>query len=252
MDQFSLAGRVALVTGAGGGLAEGICSSLAAVGAAIVCVDVDEAKAEARAERLQGAGATAGVVACDVSDRGAVEAAVAAAAATFGGLDILVNNAAIYPSRPWTEIDESEWDRVLAVNLKGYFLMARATFPHLTARGRGRIVNIASITVFGGWTNLLAYVSSKSGIVGFTHALAREVGPDGVTVNTISPGAFPTAAEAIHPDPAGYNQYVLDHQSLKRRGVAEDVGNVVAFLASDAASFITGQHIQVDGGWVMH
>jgi 3-oxoacyl-[acyl-carrier protein] reductase len=252
MEQFSLAGRVALVTGAGGGLAEGICTSLAAVGAAVVCVDVDEAKAQARADRLRAAGATASVVACDVSDRGAVEAAVAAAAAIFGGLDILVNNAAIYPSRPWTEIEEAEWDRVLAVNLKGYFLMARATFPHLKARGRGRIVNVASITVFGGWTNLLAYVSSKSGIVGFTHALAREVGPDGVTVNTISPGAFPTAAEAIHPDPEGYNQYVLEHQSLKRRGVAQDVGNVVAFLASDAASFITGQHIQVDGGWVMH
>ena len=252
MDQFNLAGRVALVTGAGGGLAEGICSSLAGVGAAVVCVDVDEAKAQARAERLKAAGATASVLACDVSDRGAVEAAVAAAAAMFGGLDILVNNAAIYPSRPWTEIEEAEWDRVLAVNLKGYFLMARATFPHLKARGRGRIVNVASITVFGGWPNLLAYVSSKSGIVGFTRALAREVGPDGVTVNTISPGAFPTAAEAIHPDPEAYNQYVLDHQSLKRRGVAEDVGNVVAFLATDAASFITGQDIQVDGGWVMH
>jgi NAD(P)-dependent dehydrogenase (short-subunit alcohol dehydrogenase family) len=119
-------------------------------------------------------------------------------------------------------------------------------------RGRGRIVNLSSITFLIGFPNLLDYVSSKGGVVGFTRALAREVGPAGVTVNAIAPGAFPTDAEKIHPNPEQYDKFVLDQQSLKRRGTPEDVGNLVAFLASDAASFITGQTIAIDGGWAMH
>jgi NAD(P)-dependent dehydrogenase (short-subunit alcohol dehydrogenase family) len=167
-------------------------------------------------------------------------------------VDILVNNAAIYPIRPWTEIREEEWDEVLAVNLKGYFLCARAVFPHMKARGHGRIINVASITFFIGFANLLDYVSSKGGVVGFTRTLAREVGPEKITVNAVSPGAFPTDAEKIHPNPDEYNRWVLDQQSIKRRGTPEDVGNLAAFLASDAASFITGQTIEIDGGWAMH
>jgi NAD(P)-dependent dehydrogenase (short-subunit alcohol dehydrogenase family) len=119
-------------------------------------------------------------------------------------------------------------------------------------RGRGRIVNVASITFFGLLPLLLDYVTSKGAVVGFTRALAREIGPDGVTVNAIAPGAFPTDAEKIHPDPEGYNQWVLDQQSLKRRGTPDDIGNLVCFLASDAASFITGQMVVIDGGWVSH
>ena len=119
-------------------------------------------------------------------------------------------------------------------------------------RGRGRIVNLTSITFFGGWDMLLSYVSSKGGIVGFTRALARELGPEGITVNAISPGAFPTDAEKIHPDPEGYERFVLERQSLKRRGTPEDIGNLAVFLASDASSFITGQLFEIDGGWVMN
>jgi 3-oxoacyl-[acyl-carrier protein] reductase len=240
------------VTGAGGGLGGGICSALASVGATVTAVDVAREKAERVVESVSPNGASCIALEADVSDRFSVEEMVKRVAGEVGGVDILVNNAAIYPSRPWTEIREEEWDQVLAVNLKGYFLCARATFPYMKDRGHGRVINVASITFLIGFANLLDYASSKGGVVGFTRTLAREVGPEGITVNAISPGAFPTDAEKIHPDPEGYNRWVLDQQSIKRRGTPEDVGNLVAFLASDAASFITGQTIEIDGGWVMH
>ena len=247
-----LDGRVAIVTGAGGGLGVGICASLASAGATVACVGRTKESIDAVAQQVRDAGGTAISVVCDISDETSVAAMVEQVANELGRIDILINNAAIYPRRAWTEITKEEWDQVLGTNLTGYFLCAQAAFPHLKASGNGRIINVASITFFGGWGMLLDYVTSKGGIVAFTRALAREIGPEGVTVNTISPGAFPTDAEKIHPDPEGYNQYVLDNQSVKRRGTADDIGNLVTFLAGDTASFITGQLIQIDGGWVMH
>jgi 3-oxoacyl-[acyl-carrier protein] reductase len=248
----SLEGRVAIVTGGGGGLGEGICGALAAADAAVAAVDVAREDAERVAERISSNGARCVALEADVSDRRSTEAMVENVVGEFGGVDILVNNAAIYPLRPWTEIEEEEWDRVMAVNLKGYFLCARAAFPHMRDRGDGRIVNVASITFFIGWAGFLDYVSSKGAVIGFTRTLAREVGADGVTVNAVSPGAFPTAAERVHPDQEALNRRILEQQCLKRRGTPEDVGNLVTFLASDAASFITGQTIMIDGGWAMH
>ena len=259
-----LEGRVAIVTGGGGGLGEGICTALASAGAAVAAVDVarEEAErvaeqvgkqlAEQVAERVVSNGGRCIALEADVADRRSTEAMVEKVADELGGVDILVNNAAIYPLRPWTEIEEKEWDRVMAVNLKGYFLCARAVYPHMRDRGHGRIINMASITFFIGWSGFLDYVSSKGAVIGFTRTLAREVGPDGITVNAISPGAFPTAAERVHPDQEALNRRILDQQCLKRRGKPEDVGNLVTFLASDAASFITGQTVMIDGGWAMH
>ena len=246
----SLEGRVAIVTGGGGGLAEGICATLAASGAAVAAVDRSLEKAE-RVAQLASSGRCIALEA-DVSDKASVDAMAQKVISELGGIDIVVNNAAIYPLRPWTEIEEEEWDRVMAVNLKGYFLCARAAYPSMRERGKGRIINVASITFFIGWSGFLDYVSSKGAIIGFTRTLAREVGPDGITVNAISPGAFPTDAERVHPDQEALNRRILEQQSLKRRGTPEDVGNLAAFLASDAASFITGQTIMIDGGWAMH
>jgi 3-oxoacyl-[acyl-carrier protein] reductase len=247
-----LEGRVAIVTGGGGGLGEGICHALAAAGAAVAAVDVAREEAERVAGQVSSGGARCVALEADVSDRRSAQAMVESLVGEFGGVDILVNNAAIYPLRPWTEIEDEEWDRVMAVNLKGYFLCARSAFPHMRDRGHGRIINVASITFFIGWAGFLDYVSSKGAVIGFTRTLAREVGPDGVTVNAVSPGAFPTAAERVHPDQEALNRRILEQQCLKRRGKPEDVGNLVAFLASDAASFITGQTVMIDGGWAMH
>ena len=249
---FLLDGRVAIVTGGGGGLGSGICRALVAAGATVVVAGRTREKLDRVAADVNATGGQAIAVEVDIADASSVTAMTERVLSELGGIDILVNNAAVYHRKPWTEITEADWDQVLDTNLKGYYLCARAAYPALKASGHGRVINVASITFFGGIPNLLDYVASKGGIVGFTRALAREVGPEGITVNTLSPGAFPTDAEKIHPDLENYNREILAAQCIKRRGTPEDVGNLVTFLSSDASSFITGQLIQIDGGWMMH
>lgn len=246
-----LQGKVAIVTGGGGALGSGTARGLAQAGAAVVLADIKAEQVAEVAEGIIADGHRALGVTCDVSDRASVDKMVETAAAEFGGVDILINNAAIYPAGPWTDISEDEWDQVFAVNIKGYFHCARACYPYMTSRGGGKIVNMSSVTfLLGHWDRLLHYVSTKGAVVGFTRALARELGPENIQVNCIAPGAFPTDAEKIHPDPEGYNAHVLNNQSIKRRGSASDIAKAVLFFASEMSDFITGQTLPVDGGWV--
>ena len=137
------------------------------------------------------------------------------------------------------------------VNADAALVCVQAALPFMKRRQTGRIINVLSITLHGGWADLLPYVTSKGALLGMTRALARELGRDGITVNAVSPGAFPTDAEKIHPDPEGYQRFVLDHQAIKRRGRPQDIADAMLFLASEQASFMTGQTLNVDGGWVM-
>ncbi|MFZ2507710.1 MAG: SDR family oxidoreductase, partial [Steroidobacteraceae bacterium] len=136
-------------------------------------------------------------------------------------------------------------------NVDAAIVCVQVALPHMKRENWGRIVNISSVTAYGGWERLSPYVQSKGALIGLTRAWAREFGPYGITVNAISPGAFPTDAEKIHPDPADYERFVLEHQAIKRRGCTHDIANALLYLASEESAFVTGQTLNVDGGWVM-
>lgn len=245
--------QVAIITGGGGAIGTGMGRVFAENGAAVALADVRTDNAEKVAQAIRDNGGKAIAVQCDVSSRESVNSMVQQVAETFGGVDILVNNAAIYPARPWMDITEEEWDRVFAINIKGYYLCAQACYPHFRARGKGKILNISSITfLLGKWANLLDYVTTKGAVVGFTRALAREVGTDNICVNCVAPGAIPTDAERIHRDPEGYNAMVLENQAIKRRGTPEDIAHAAMFFVSAHSDFVTGQTLLVDGGWGTH
>jgi 3-oxoacyl-[acyl-carrier protein] reductase len=189
-------------------------------------------------------------VEADVSDPAAIEMVAARAAEEFGGTDVLVNNAAMYPLGPWHEMDVAQWDQLFATNIRGYWLMARAVRPQMIARGGGSVVSVSSVTFWTGNALLLAYVASKGAVIGFTRALARESGPEGIRANAVAPGAYPTAATEIHADQEKLWRDVMEAQSIKRRGEVDDVARAIAFFAGDDSSFVTGQTLLVDGGWM--
>jgi NAD(P)-dependent dehydrogenase (short-subunit alcohol dehydrogenase family) len=241
----------AVVTGAGGALGRAIARRLAADGHAVAVADVDSGAVAATRQAIEASGGQSLGWTLDLRDPEAIGGLFDAVDSEHGGTAILVNNAAIYPSRPFLDIPLEEYDDVHAVNQRGYWLCAQAAARQMTRAGGGAIVNIASIVTSGGWADLASYVATKGAAVALTRALARELGASGIRVNAVSPGAFPTAAETIHENPERYNQFVLDHQALKRRGTPDELAAVVSFLAGPDSSFVTGQTIEVNGGWVM-
>jgi NAD(P)-dependent dehydrogenase (short-subunit alcohol dehydrogenase family) len=248
MTELGLAGKAAIVTGAGGGLGFAFAEGLARAGARVAIADVNAAAAAKAAETLVAAGATAIAVEVDVADEESTAAMADRVATAFGAIDILVNNAGIYAGlkrKPFHEISAAEWDRVMGVNVKGPFLCVKAVYPHMKGRG-GKIVNIASATVFSGSPLWMHYVASKGGVIAMTRVMAREMGGDGVTVNALAPGF--TLTEASRGAIANAESYGVDRGAIHRAAQPDDMVGTCLWLASPLSDFVTGQTVIVDGG----
>lgn len=250
-DRFeSIRGKTILYTGAAGGLGLPTVLEMLDQGARVVVLDLDDAKIAALKSAAKEATGLV-VEKCDLSDLDGLATTLADLTERVGGFDVVINNAAIYPSKPFEDFTLAEMQAVQRINVDSGVVCVQAALPHMKAKGWGRIINISSVTLSGGWENLTPYVQSKGALVALARSWAREFGKYGITANAVSPGAFPTDAEKIHADPEGYARFVLDHQALKRRGTPQDIAGVLMFLASEASGFVTGQTINVDGGWVM-
>jgi NAD(P)-dependent dehydrogenase (short-subunit alcohol dehydrogenase family) len=248
--RVDLKGKVALVTGGAQGIGAAYAIGLAAEGAAVAVCDILDCSATVERIAARGGAAIGGIV--DVTDPSAVQAFVARASEALGGLHILVNNAALFGTlsrTPIMEISSTDWDRVMQVNVRGPFECVKAVLPFMRAQGYGKIVNIASSTVAMGHPLLLHYVASKGAIVAMTRSLARELGDDGIRVNSVSPGF--TLSEAIRNNPRytpEITEKLASARAIKRDQLPEDLVGAVVFLASPASDFISGQNLIVDGG----
>jgi NAD(P)-dependent dehydrogenase (short-subunit alcohol dehydrogenase family) len=248
LARSGLAGRAVVVTGAAGGLGRAFAAAFADAGARVVAADLDVDGARRTAAAIGDGSGEAIAVEVDVASEQSAGAMVEAALVAFGRLDVLVNNAAVYAGlrrRPFWELDASEWDRVMAVNLKGPWLCAKACAPHLRERG-GAIVNVSSASVLSGSPLFAHYVASKGGLIALTRAMARELGDVGVRVNAVAPGF--TLTEASRALVADAESHGVARAAIKRGAQPRDIVGAVLFLASDASAFVTGQTIVVDGG----
>ncbi|SDW49886.1 3-oxoacyl-[acyl-carrier protein] reductase [Amycolatopsis xylanica] len=243
-----LDGRVAIVTGAAGAIGAATARRLALHGGAVVLADLDHEAAQRVADTITADGGRALAVACDVTDPDQVSAATRTAAETFGGVHVLVNNAAIAKDAPLFAMSAGDWDAVFAVTLRGAFLFSRAVHKHMARARWGRILNVSSLSARGhyGQAN---YVAAKAGLEGLTRALAIDLGPSGITVNAVAPGFISTPmTQAAVRDFAATEAAIAASTPVRRTGRPDDVAATLVFLAGDDAAFITGQTIHVDGG----
>ena len=253
-----LEGRRALITGASRGIGAAAARRLASEGASVVIGHAPTAEmtrlAEQVVEEIRVEGGIAVALGADLEDPQGPSTLVAQARESIGPLDILVANAAAGGQRQhFSEIPVAEWDQVMAVNVRATWLLVKAALPDLKASGRGSIITLTSVMLMTGQPRAVHYSASKAAILGMTRALARELGPDGVRINAVMPGAIRTEQEIqMSPDAEAAAQRIIPRQSLERRGYSEDLAGTFAFLASDDSQFITGQNVCVDGGWVMY
>ncbi|HEU0066354.1 MAG TPA: 2-dehydro-3-deoxy-D-gluconate 5-dehydrogenase KduD [Sphingomonas sp.] len=247
-NPFDLSGRVAVVTGANTGIGQAIALALAGAGADVACVGrtpADDTVAKARA-----LGRKAEVISADLSSVEPVQRIVDETLEKLGGLDILVNNAGIIRRADAVDFTEEDWDAVIDTNLKSVFFLSQAAGRHMIAAGRGRIINIASMLTFQGGIRVPSYTASKSGVGGLTKLLANEWTAKGVTVNAIAPGYIATNNTAALQADEARNKSILDRIPAGRWGEPSDLGGAAVVLASDAAAYVTGHILAVDGGWL--
>ena len=249
MSTISLAGRVAVITGASRGLGRQMAESLSAAGAAVALIARNKTLLDEVAAGIREKGGAAETIAADVTDEPAAAEAAHAVAESLGGCDILINNAGINNRKSIEDFTLDEWNEILGVNLTGPFLMSRAFVPGMKEKGWGRIVNMTSIMSHVSLPNRTGYSTTKAGLLGFTRALALELAPYNITVNGISPGPFATEMnKPLIQDPEKNRQF-LARLPVGRWGKVEEIGRLAVYLCSEEAGFITGADIVIDGGW---
>lgn len=247
---MSLRDKTVLITGGGQGIGKTLAEAFAQAGARVVAADIQEEAVRALADSLCGQGLNASGAVLDVTDERQIQALSRSLRDSHGGVDVLVNNAALFSTltmQPFDEIELDVWERVLKVNLTGPFLCAKHFTPVMREKGGGRVINVASGAVTLGRPNYLHYIASKSGLVGMSRSMARELGPYGVTVNAVLPGSVDTGIRRETVTPEAKSRIVA-MQCIPRGQVPQDLVGVMLFLASDSSAFITGQSITVDGG----
>ncbi|WP_076999530.1 SDR family NAD(P)-dependent oxidoreductase [Variovorax sp. KK3] len=245
---FRLDGKTALISGAARGIGWGIAEALARAGAHVILNDIDAAALAERSRDLSARGLSHSLAAFDVSCEEAVVAAVQQAVETVGAVDVLVNNAGLQNRKGFLELSYAEWRRMLSVHLDGAYHLTRAVAPHMVARKHGRIIMIGSIATQSVKVPSTPYVAAKGALTALTRALAFELGPSGVTCNTISPGMTQTElTRALQDDPA-YEKFIRERVPLQRWGTPADIAPAAVYLASDAGAFVNGANLVIDGG----